>query len=409
MKRRNPATVGVRSSACVALAACMVGVLCLSAPAQVDATVATIDGARHEGALTGLDGEAVRVQTSEGAASVPLDSVQAIRLAESADPWGRAGQALLLTRVGDALAARSVTLAEGPWQLTTELTGAVTLPVEAVSALLLPDARTRPEELREALAAPAPTEGDRLLILSGQGERVPVAGALRRIDAERITFHYAGQDRTIDRARTPLLRLAGPAGEPPSPRGWLVGRDGSRLGFAAVTVADGTVRLTGTAMGELAVPLERVAAIEFRSDRLVYLSQLTPLAVEQAGTFAVLFPWRADASSAAAPIRLAGRQYDRGLGLHSQARLRYALDNSYRELVALAGIDDAARPGGDAVLTILGDGRELLAPTRLRGTDAPLPIRLDLTGVETLEIRVDFGEALDVGDHVSLADARLIR
>ena len=34
---------------------------------------------------------------------------------------------------------------------------------------------------------------------------------------------------------------------------------------------------------------------------------------------------------------------------------------------------------------------------------------MDVKGVKTMTILVDFGEDLDVGDHVDLADAKLIK
>jgi len=78
--------------------------------------------------------------------------------------------------------------------------------------------------------------------------------------------------------------------------------------------------------------------------------------------------------------------------------------------VTMAGIDDAVRPRGDAALTVLGDGKELLAPLRLRGQDAAKRVRVEVEGVKRLVVRVGFGEdGLDVADHVDLADARLIR
>jgi hypothetical protein len=96
--------------------------------------------------------------------------------------------------------------------------------------------------------------------------------------------------------------------------------------------------------------------------------------------------------------------------MHSFCELLIPLGEKFSLLVATAGIDDAVRPYGDATITFLGDGRPLGKPIRLTGKTAPQPIRLKLEGVESLLIRVDFGEDnLGFADHVDLVAARLIK
>jgi hypothetical protein len=46
---------------------------------------------------------------------------------------------------------------------------------------------------------------------------------------------------------------------------------------------------------------------------------------------------------------------------------------------------------------------------RLRGSDPPRTLDLDLTGVQTLTLVVAQGERYDIGDHVTIADGALIR
>ena len=58
---------------------------------------------------------------------------------------------------------------------------------------------------------------------------------------------------------------------------------------------------------------------------------------------------------------------------------------------------------------VLEEKKVLLAkPLTLTGKSKPVPIRLDVTHVKQLTFQVDFGDDLDVGDHVDLADAKLI-
>jgi hypothetical protein len=51
----------------------------------------------------------------------------------------------------------------------------------------------------------------------------------------------------------------------------------------------------------------------------------------------------------------------------------------------------------------------VLLAASVTGGDAPLSVDLDLTGVRRLAIVADFAGGLDVGDHLLLCDARVIK
>jgi hypothetical protein len=105
---------------------------------------------------------------------------------------------------------------------------------------------------------------------------------------------------------------------------------------------------------------------------------------------------------------LGGESYEKGLALHSRTEIVYRLPEGFRRLQMVAGIDDAVRDGGNVRLTITGDGKQLWDEA-LSGTDKPLPIDLDVSGVRRLTILVDFGLDLDVADHLLLCDARIVK
>ena len=56
----------------------------------------------------------------------------------------------------------------------------------------------------------------------------------------------------------------------------------------------------------------------------------------------------------------------------------------------------------------MGDEKELFRQA-ISGKDAPLPIDLNIEGVRRLKILVDYGETLDVADHLNLCNARIIK
>jgi hypothetical protein len=89
--------------------------------------------------------------------------------------------------------------------------------------------------------------------------------------------------------------------------------------------------------------------------------------------------------------------------------LTYALDGRFESLQATLGFEESAAGLGRAACRVLGDGRELFAEADLRGDADPRPLSVDVSGVATLTIEVDFGEAEDVGDRVVWGNARLFK
>jgi len=143
--------------------------------------------------------------------------------------------------------------------------------------------------------------------------------------------------------------------------------------------------------------------------RRIYLSALTPDTVAEEGAFGVVWHWKADTDLAGGPLRLGGVRYAHGLSVHSKASLTWSLGKGYTRLHALAGIADLVAPEGDCSAALLGDGRALWSKTSVKGSDKPLTIDVDLSGVAQLELTVDFGARYDIGDHFTLADCWLLR
>jgi hypothetical protein len=145
-----------------------------------------------------------------------------------------------------------------------------------------------------------------------------------------------------------------------------------------------------------------------RSDRLQFLSDLKPLEAEQQPVVSFPRPWRNDRSVEGNTLTLSGVSYDKGLGVAPSSRLVYALDGQVDVFAATIGIDAETGGRGDCVFAVLGDGKELFR-LQVRGKDPAHKLRLDVRGVKQLELIVEPGEDLDLGDHADWADACLIR
>lgn len=143
--------------------------------------------------------------------------------------------------------------------------------------------------------------------------------------------------------------------------------------------------------------------------RRVWLSSLTPGTVKEEGAFGVVWPFATDRDLDGGPLRLGGVHFDRGLTLHSKARLEWRLGGAYLRLEAMVGISDVVVPEGDCTVVVTLDGKEAWRRDRVRGTEPSQALVLDLTGIDRLEVLVDLGERYDIADHLVLAGACLIK
>jgi dienelactone hydrolase len=107
------------------------------------------------------------------------------------------------------------------------------------------------------------------------------------------------------------------------------------------------------------------------------------------------------------PIRVGGRSYPRGLGVHADSELRIPLDGRFAAFHVVPGPDDAHH--GRLEMKIRVDDREVFStgPTTSRSGAERRPVEIPLSGARTLTLIVDsLGER--GGDHASWADAFLI-
>jgi NPCBM/NEW2 domain len=378
--------------------------------------VSTVDDRVVKGALVAIDGKSVTVQGEGAPARVPLPSVLEVRVAPSeAQPAPAETVITLRLRGGGVLACRDVLFEERTLIADTAVAGKVRLPLAAAEAIRfrLPTDATADEW--EELASSEP-ERDLLVVRNGDVlDRLD--GTFGGLDAKTLTFRVGETRVPIDRSKEKLFGVV--FGRAPSSSGSSSGdvrfRNGDRLPLSSVVLSGEALQVTLPTGSSVTVPLDGVDSVDFGRGKIQYLSQLEPRGKEHTpyiGTapldsvFDVLID-RSDAGPRA-PIRIDRQVFKGGLVIHSKTRLTYRLNGEYRRLVAVAGIEQLVRPLGDVDLVIAADGRELLRKN-VKGTDAPLPIDLDVSGARELTILVDFAGDWDISDHLALGDARLIK
>jgi hypothetical protein len=108
------------------------------------------------------------------------------------------------------------------------------------------------------------------------------------------------------------------------------------------------------------------------------------------------------------PLRIAGRQYDRGLGTHANSEIRYQLDNRYRRLEAEVGVDEEKDGAGTVVFQVFADGRKMFDSGTMHGKQPAQKISILLDGAEELTLIVTDADDGITCDHADWANARLI-
>ncbi|MBN1942148.1 MAG: NPCBM/NEW2 domain-containing protein [Phycisphaerae bacterium] len=382
------------------------------------AVVETIDAQTYQGEITRLDAKGTTIKTAGGEKTFAAEDLSKLVLndvADLPDLLKTRSQAVVLTRAGDVVPAQVESLRMEKDQLRIEpgkIGKPMKLPLRHLRAILFPAADQSPEDVLRLCdeIKSEPGANDVLVIERKDGKPQTVVGSLLGIAERKIQFSYHGKERTVKADRLRAILLARPAKAPPAARGWLKTTDGCVYTFSEIEQADAFYTLQRPQSTSINIPRDETANITFHSDRLVYLADLEPSNVRQHGLFDKAIPYRVNYSAGGSPLRLGGREYKTGLGLHSFCELTYDLGGTYRVFIATAGIDDAVRPNGAAALMILADGKAIFPATTLTGREEPMLIRLSVRGAKTLTIRLDFGpDKLDASDHVDLADARLVK
>ncbi|MBU0616174.1 MAG: NPCBM/NEW2 domain-containing protein, partial [Planctomycetes bacterium] len=241
-----------------------------------------------------------------------------------------------------------------------------------------------------------------------RGSKVIVLrGAVRNVDAERVLFVWKQRELQL-----PWERLAGLVFARPTPRqsSCTVHLRGGDVFCGRVIAGDDTsITLRSAVFERLELEWSRIERIECRSQRLTFLSDLVPQRYEFTPFFQKQWDYARDRTLTGRPIRISGEPRPKGVTMHSRSALAYTLEGQYRQFAAAVGIVDEMAERGDVTLAVLGDGRILWQAANVRGGEPPREVLVDVTGVRELSLHVDFGEGLDLSDHVCWAEARLIR
>ncbi|MDQ2920981.1 MAG: NPCBM/NEW2 domain-containing protein [Acidobacteriota bacterium] len=92
------------------------------------------------------------------------------------------------------------------------------------------------------------------------------------------------------------------------------------------------------------------------------------------------------------PLSIGGQRFEAGIGTRANSEIEYDLKGLFDTFSALVGVDDGNNNERASVeFVVLGDGKELWRSGVLKKSDGAKPVRIDITGVQRLVLRVTGG------------------
>jgi hypothetical protein len=105
-------------------------------------------------------------------------------------------------------------------------------------------------------------------------------------------------------------------------------------------------------------------------------------------------------------IRLAGNTYTKGLGVHANSDLRYALGGNFKAFTADIGVDDEVGNSGSVIFQVFADGTKLYDSGVMTGASATKQVNVDITGRNELQLVV-LNNGDPSFDHADWASAKI--
>ncbi len=389
----------------------LAGVLGAALP---EVEVQTLGGETLRGPIVKLDDQSLTLQASGGEVSLEIDKLLAMSPKEQA---GAGPQPIVWVELvdGSRLVGQGYTAKDGRCRLVTP---AGTLEMSRADVLSV-RLQGQTEAISPQWSAILERKIDADFIVVRKDQSLDFhKGVLHDLTSEVVEFELDGELLPVKRAKVfGLIYRHREGRQLPAARCALTDVSGAKWLVHSLALEGEQLRWTTPAGLAVLRPVASVVRVDFSEGKVVFLSDLKPESVawtpffgtaEKLPAVAEFFAPRQDRALDPRPLKLGDKQYTKGLAVHSRTQLVYRLPSRFRRFVATVGIDDAVRPRGNVQLVIRGDDRVLL-DEKITGSDPPKELDLDVVGVRRLSILVDFGEDLDVADHLDLCEARVIK
>lgn len=368
-----------------------------------DAVITTFDGKSVQGNIQSIaiDGRLTGLPTA-----VALDEIVEVKFPRVVLNE-RPSQVQVFLTTGSQLNADRVTLKQE--QLELFLAGRSTsVLLQDVRAIVWGDVS---EEISKWIASPD-TASDRVIVSVG-GKIDTRDGQLESLSSSELGFNYQGKSRKIGMDKIKGIVMADLGVEKLTGLKAIISTRNRDRWVGVIQSFDGSnVEIRVSPGSTISLPSAQVAGIEVASDRLQFLSDISPTRSVEGSVFVMSRSFQKNRSVAGNPLRLLGDKgepivLERGIGVQASSELDFE-NNGFDRLQALVGIDLETEGRGNCQAVILGDGIRLWE-SQVVGGKAAIPVDIEIRGIKKLSLVVNAGEEFDLADHLNWGSIRLLK
>ncbi|HEY2893366.1 MAG TPA: NPCBM/NEW2 domain-containing protein, partial [Pirellulales bacterium] len=377
----------------------------------------TVEGETTTGAIASLGAQELVLTTDQGAKPLAIQSLHSVARTPLGLTDSKADTRVELIG-GSVLKGSQFKVQAKTAELRLANGATIKVPARSIANVRFgveaPDAKLAKQWSDILTSEPA---GD-LLVVRKDGAIDYLEGILLEVDDETCRFELDKEVIPVKRSKVEgMVYFHTGQADVAEPAGIVIHQDGSRIAAAKLILDGELLKLTDVSGLTFDVPLDEVFVIDFSAGKIVYLSDFEPESAshvpfvgftEEPEGLRDFYRYRRDQNFDHSALKLAGKTYRKGLALASRSTLTYKLPGKFRWLKCWAGIDETARETGDVHLRITGDGKPLWEGD-VKGSEAPRELALEIAGAKRIEILVDYGAGLDVGDRLNLCDIRVTK
>jgi hypothetical protein len=368
--------------------------------------ISTIEGTRHSGTITSVDATSWKIDADGKSVEVAMSSILEARLNAKGDSVPTSPHETVLTD-GSRIGTLSIALSGDKLTIAAASTDAIEIPRSAVGNIRLAESPSSLDDQWVALLERERRED--WLVLRKQDKLDFVPGVISKINETHVFLLLDGDTVPVPRAKVFGVILRQRQSSKASSTGIIELVSGDRLAVRSVVSKGADFTLQLAAGPSIVVPMKGVRVFDFSAGKLTWLSSLKPRDIKHEFRFIdPAAPLKNDRDVWGEQLQLGNQTFSRGVCLRSKTVVRYRLNGDYSRFVSLMGIQHGY--AGDVRVEISADGQLLLTRDVTPQDEKPFAVDLDVAGKFVLEILVDYGKVeSDIGDHLVLAEARLLK
>lgn len=172
-------------------------------------------------------------------------------------------------------------------------------------------------------------------------------------------------------------------------------------------IGGNTIFFNSKSIGSISSLKSDIKELRFLKGDAQYLSDISSIKEAKIGTTgSVKWQYKNDRNCFGGAIKVGGKSYRKGLGLHARTELTYLVPQEYNVFECIAGIDEEINIGGAVLKIFLGQNEVYNSSFVVHQTDK---ISIKLNNANQLKIVVDYPASDKRGSWLNLAEARFLK